>query len=88
MIQVVSDEMKRRNSYFPEIGHNIGIYTFTPWKEIYPVQLYNREKVAAALDTVPEKGSGPTPLNSGPGEARGRPQATVGQDGRLPVLGR
>ena len=65
MIEVVSSEIKKRNSYFPEIGHNIGIYTFTPWKVIYPTQLYNREKVAAALDTLPEKGDGPTPLKKG-----------------------
>ncbi len=65
MIQVVSNELKRRNSYFPDVGINMGIYTYTGWKEIYPVQPYNREKVAAALDTIPEKGSGPTPLKSG-----------------------
>ena len=64
-IDVVANEMKRRNGYFPEIGHNMGIYTFTPWKVIYPTQLYNREKVAAALDTLPKKGGGPTPLKSG-----------------------
>ena len=64
-IQVVKSELKSRNAYFPEIGHNMGIYTYTGWQENYPVQLYNREKVAAALDTIPEKGSGPTPLNSG-----------------------
>ena len=29
------------------------------------MQPYNREKVAAALDTIPEKGSGPTPLKIG-----------------------
>jgi OOP family OmpA-OmpF porin len=64
-IQVVKSELKSRNAYFPEIGHNMGIYTYTGWKENYPVQLYNRENVAVALDTIPEKGSGPTPLNSG-----------------------
>ena len=63
-IQAVSDELKRRNSYFPEIGHNMGIYTYASWKEISPVQPYNRETVAAALDAVPVKGSGPTPLKS------------------------
>ena len=65
MVQVVKSELKSRNSYFPDIGHNMGIYTYTGWKEIYPVQPYNREKVAAALDAIREKGNGPTPLNSG-----------------------
>ncbi len=62
-MQVMLDELKRRNSYFPEIGHNMGIFTYTPWEEIYPTQLYNREKVAAALDTITGKGQGGTPLN-------------------------
>lgn len=65
IVQVMKSELKSRNAYFPDIGHNIGIYTFTGWKENYAVQPYNREKVAAALDTLPDDGSGPTPLNSG-----------------------
>jgi OmpA-OmpF porin, OOP family len=56
---------KERNSYFPEIGHNFGIYQYTPWKVIYPMQTYDRAKVAAALDDLPAKGSGPTPLAKG-----------------------
>jgi len=65
VVQVVKSELKNRNSYFPEIGHNVGIYTYTDWQENYAVQPYNREKVAAALDTVREKGSGPTALKIG-----------------------
>lgn len=63
--EVAIAEFKKRNAYFPEIGHKIGIYEYTPWKEIYPVQTFDRDKVAAALDTVSERGSGPTPLASG-----------------------
>lgn len=69
-LELVSSEFKRRNGYFPEIGHNFGIYTYTPWKVIYPIQLYNREKVAAALDTIRKKGDGPTPINKGLRELR------------------
>lgn len=65
VVQVVKNELKSRNAYFPDIGHNMGIYTYTGWQENYPVQPYNREKVAAGLDTVREKGSGPTPLKVG-----------------------
>jgi OOP family OmpA-OmpF porin len=64
-LELVANELKRRNSYFPEIGHKFGIYTYTPWLEIYPVQLFNREKVGAALETVRKDGSGPTPLKRG-----------------------
>jgi OmpA-OmpF porin, OOP family len=65
IVQVVKGELKNRNAYFPEIGHNVGIYTYTGWQENYPVQLYDREKVAAALDTMRDKGAGPTPLKVG-----------------------
>ena len=61
----MKSELKKRNAYFPDIGHKIGIYTYTNWEDNYPVQPYNREKVAAALDTVRDKGGGTTPLNSG-----------------------
>ncbi|MGY3265596.1 OmpA family protein [Lysobacter sp. HA35] len=65
VVQVVTDLMKARNAYFPDLGHNVGIYTYTDWQDNLPVQPYNREKVAAALDTVRTKGSGITPLRSG-----------------------
>ena len=65
MIQAVTNELKRRNSYFPDIGINMGLYTYTTWKDISPVQPYDRAKIAAALDTIPAKGSGPTPLKYG-----------------------
>ena len=64
-IQAVSNELKRRNSYFPDVGINMGLYTYTTWKQIAPVVPYDRAKIAAALDTVPAKGSGPTPLKYG-----------------------
>jgi OOP family OmpA-OmpF porin len=65
IIQAMKAELKSRNSYLPDLGYNMGIYTYTGWKEIYPMQPYNRDKVAAALDTLPAKGSGPTPLRIG-----------------------
>jgi OOP family OmpA-OmpF porin len=65
MIQVVYDELKRRNSYLPDLGYNFTIVEFTGWEELYPTQAYNREKVAAALDALPKKGGGPTALKRG-----------------------
>lgn len=65
IVQVMKEELKTRNEYFPDIGHNFGIYQYTEWKELYPVAPYNREKVDAALDMIPDKGSGRTPLDSG-----------------------
>ncbi|HEY6130482.1 MAG TPA: OmpA family protein [Halioglobus sp.] len=68
MIKVVYDELKRRNSYLPDLGYNFTIVEYTGWNVLYPTQPYNREKVAAALDTIPKKGGGPTPLKSGLGK--------------------
>jgi len=64
-LELVESVFTERNRYFPEIGHQFGIYTYTPWKEIYPVQEFNREKVAKALTGLPSEGKGPTPLNRG-----------------------
>jgi OOP family OmpA-OmpF porin len=65
VVQVVRSELENRNAYLPDLGYNVGVYTYTDWQENYPVQPYNREQVAAALDTMREKGSGITPLNTG-----------------------
>jgi len=59
---LVVQEFTSRNGYFPEIGHTFGLYLYTPWKELYPAQEYNREKFAAALDALPDEAKGPTPL--------------------------
>jgi OOP family OmpA-OmpF porin len=59
---LVVGEFKNRVSYFPEIGHTFGLYVYTPWKDIYPAKTFNREKFAAALNSLPDKPTGPTPL--------------------------
>jgi OOP family OmpA-OmpF porin len=64
-LELVMSEFKSRNTYFPNLGHYFGIYTYTPWKVILPVALYDRDKVATALNTVREKGDGPTPIKKG-----------------------
>jgi len=58
-------EFKARNSHMPEIGHKFGLYGYTPWKEFYPLQTYNWEKFAAALDALPTEGGGQTLLREG-----------------------
>jgi len=44
-IKVMKRELRGRNAWFPDIGHQVGIYTYTNWQENYPVQAYNRENV-------------------------------------------
>ncbi len=60
MYQVAVEEFKKRNAYFPDLGHNMGLYLYDPWKPVYPIQPYDRENFAAALDTLPPKAKGVT----------------------------
>lgn len=53
--EVAKKTLKERNEFFPDLGYNIGLYLYTPWTPIYPVQPYDREKVRAALDQLPDK---------------------------------
>jgi hypothetical protein len=54
------------NMRLPDLGYNIGVYTFSPsWKEIYPMQKFDRAKLAEAMKQMPAKPSGRTPLVAG-----------------------
>lgn len=64
-LELVTSEFKKRNGYFPDLGHKFGIYEYTPWKVLYPLKDFDRDEVAAALASLPEKGSGATPLAAG-----------------------
>ncbi|MGD9226405.1 MAG: OmpA family protein [Desulfobacterales bacterium] len=49
----------------PDLGYNIGVYRFTPWEAVYPIQQTSPAAVAAALSKLPDKPAGPTPLIEG-----------------------
>lgn len=65
IVETMKTELTSRNTWFPDLGHHIGIYTYTGWRENYPVALYDRDKVGAALAGLPDKGKGSTPLKNG-----------------------
>jgi OOP family OmpA-OmpF porin len=46
----------------PDLGYNVGVYRFTPWEAVYPVQKFDRAKVLSALSKLPAEPSGRTPL--------------------------
>jgi OOP family OmpA-OmpF porin len=79
MIDVVKNELINRNSYFPSLGHNFTIVKYTGWEVLYPTAVYDREKVAAALDAIPDKGRGPTPLKRGLERLEGILEAQTGK---------
>ena len=63
--EVAVEQLKVAATRFPEMGHNIGLYTYNRWKPVYPVQRFNRQKFVAALDTLPAEPKGPTLLMQG-----------------------
>jgi len=46
----------------PDIGYNYGIYNFTPWKVLSPMQKFDAATAADALNKLPAEPSGKTPL--------------------------
>jgi len=62
---IAKKALMERNEYFPDLGYNFGLYLYTPWKEVYPVQKYDRDKFAQALEALPPKATGATFLTKG-----------------------
>jgi OOP family OmpA-OmpF porin len=63
--------LKEGNARLPNLTYKAGLYTFTPkmgmyikspLKAYYPMKPYNKEEFAKAIDQLPTKGSGPTPI--------------------------
>jgi len=50
------------NKQLPDLGYKGGLYSFSPFKEVYPMGAYDRGKFGAAIDSLPAKGEGPTLL--------------------------
>jgi len=63
--EIMVQTLKERNKMLPDLGYNIGLYTYNPWKAIYPVQAYDSDSFAAALNRLPKKPKGPTMLQQG-----------------------
>jgi len=63
--------LKEKNKTLPDLGYNAGLYLVSNFKPLYMVQKYDREKVATALDQLPDKGSGPTLFVEGMHNLRG-----------------
>ncbi|HSQ84175.1 MAG TPA: OmpA family protein [Desulfobacterales bacterium] len=57
--------LKDRNEILPDLGYNAGLYLLTPFKPIYMMQKYDRDKFGAAIDQLPAKASGPTLMQQG-----------------------
>ncbi len=62
-LQALQDALRLRNEIMPQLDINMGLYVYTPWKPLYPVQPYNRQQVAQAIDAMPVQGNGSTFLS-------------------------
>jgi OOP family OmpA-OmpF porin len=82
-LDAVKKLLKDRNAILPDLGYNAGIYLVSNFKPIYMMQKYDRDKVAAALDQLPEKASGPTLFVEGLHKLRG---VMAGLSGRTVVF--
>ena len=65
MYNVAVEELKMAGERLPEMGHNIGVYIYSRWQPVYPVQTFNRNKFAATFDSFPAEPKGPTFLRQG-----------------------
>jgi OOP family OmpA-OmpF porin len=63
--EIAKTFLEDRNNRLPDLGYNMGVYLYTPWTSVYPMQPYDKQKVAAALQTLPEKPGGVTYLVEG-----------------------
>jgi OmpA-OmpF porin, OOP family len=71
MIDAAEKALKEKNALLPDLGFNAGLYLYTPWQVFYEMQPYDKDKFAAAIDSLPDtetagsfKGQ-PTPLVEG-----------------------
>jgi len=66
-IQATKAMLQERNAWLPDLGYTAGLFTLTSTghQEVYPLLPYNRESFGAAIDKLPEEGSGPTMLQPG-----------------------
>jgi OOP family OmpA-OmpF porin len=46
----------------PDLGYNVGLYRFTPWEVLYPMQKFDAAGAADALNKLPAEPGGRTPL--------------------------
>ena len=78
-LEAAKEILKEKNKTLPDLGYNAGLYLLSNFQPIYAVQKYDREKVAAALDQLPEKGSGATLFVEGMSKLRGVLQGLSGK---------
>jgi OOP family OmpA-OmpF porin len=60
--EVEKEALRAGFERLPEIGYNLGIYKFTPWEVLYPMQKFDAAGASEALNKLPAEPAGRTPL--------------------------
>jgi OOP family OmpA-OmpF porin len=63
--EVAKEMLKQKTGLIPDLGYNAGLYTYTPWKELYPMGPFDKGKFISAMDGLPAEPKGPTALTEG-----------------------
>ena len=63
--EVAKEMLKQKTGMIPDLGYNAGLYTYTPWKELYPMGPFDKGKFISAMDSLPAEPKGPTALTQG-----------------------
>jgi len=89
-IMAAKEQLKERVAWLPNLGYKAGLYIYThndtltgTLKEVYGMQDFDRDRFAAAVDGLPEKGTGPTMLQAGLSSLR---SVVAGLSGRTVVI--
>jgi len=63
--ELEKEALKTGFERLPDLGYNLGVYQFTPWEVLYPMQKFDAAAAADALNKLPAEPSGKTPLLQG-----------------------
>lgn len=61
-IQATKNLLAERNAWLPDLGYTAGLFkaTSSGYEAVYPLLPYNRDSFGAAIEKLPDEGSGPT----------------------------
>jgi OOP family OmpA-OmpF porin len=63
--ELEKEALKAGFERLPDLGYNVGIYQFTPWEVLYPMQKFDAATAEEALNKMPAEPAGKTPLLKG-----------------------
>ena len=61
-LEALKEMLAKRLAWLPDLGYNFGLYLYTPWTELYPMQPFDKAKLADAIQQLPKEAGGETLL--------------------------